>query len=47
MPDEKLSNVQAIRKFFDNVSMNELKSLSKEDREELGELARIELSKNK
>jgi hypothetical protein len=49
MSDQKLSNVAAIRKFFSEgkhgikVEMSELKALSTEDREELGELCRKEL----
>lgn len=46
---EKMSNVAAIRKYFEQepngrkVEMSELKALSMEDREELGTLARKEL----
>jgi hypothetical protein len=45
MAEEKLSNIAAIRKYFENTTMQELKDLSKEDREVLGELARKELEK--
>lgn len=43
-----MSNVSAIKRFFEldggrQVTMAEMKALTKEDREELGELARIEL----
>ena len=42
------SNVVCIKKFFDNppVTMAEMKALTKEEREEIGKLARIELIKN-
>lgn len=49
MPKEKMLNVVTIRKYFSEgkngrkVEMAELKELSLEDREELGELARKEL----
>jgi len=48
---ENLSNVAAIRKFFgewkhgSKVEMNELKVLSKEEREELGAMCNKELNR--
>ncbi len=49
MTDEKtkLSNVAAIRKYFPDADLQELKKLSAKDREELGALARAELEKQK
>ena len=44
---EELSNVAAIRRYFGNVDLLELKKVSKEDREELGQLCREELKKEK
>ena len=41
---EELSNVKAIRTYFEKVTMQELKDLSAEDRQELGDLIREELS---
>ena len=53
MPEkEDMSNVKAIREYFSTgkfgrkVEMSELKELSLEDREELGNLARKELETN-
>ncbi len=46
MAEEKMGNIVAIKKFFGNCTMAELRQLSKEDREELGELARKELEKS-
>jgi hypothetical protein len=49
MSNQNLSNVAAIRKFFgegkhgSKVEMSELKVLSAEDRQELGDLCRKEL----
>jgi len=48
MPE--LNNVQAIREYFAlnggrEVTLQELKALTAEDRAELGELARIELAR--
>lgn len=41
---EQLSNVKAIKQFFKDVSMKELQDLNPEERQELGDLARAELS---
>ena len=52
-PEEKMSNVAVIRKYFSEgkhgrkVEMSELKELPLEEREELGDLARIELGVGK
>ena len=42
---EQLGNVAAIKRFFNNVTIQELKKLSHKDREELGDLCRAALSK--
>ena len=47
--EAKMSDVVAIKRFFEKdgdrqVTMNEMRSLSKEERAELGELARKELA---
>lgn len=41
----EITNVAAIKMFFGNVTMAEMKALSAEDRAELGTLARAELAK--
>lgn len=41
---KELNNIAAIKKFFDEMSINELKKLNAEDRQELGDLCRKELS---
>lgn len=42
--EEQLSNVKAIRKIFPDSTMEELKTLSDKERQELGDLCRSALN---